>query len=64
MFLFPNSDRLNIRKYIPKELKEFIWKYMGSLFGRKAQEDLETKDFPITKKDVEKAEYFVALCRK
>jgi SAM-dependent methyltransferase len=59
-----NSDRLHIRKLIPKSVKEKIWKYAGSLFGRKAQDELTTKNFPISKKDVENAEYFIAVCKK
>ena len=59
-----NHDRFNARQYIPKEMKELGWKYAGSLFGRKAQDSLKTKNFPITKRVSESTEYFVAVCRK
>lgn len=58
------NDKLGIRKFIPKELKEKFWKYFGSFFGRKTQEELETKDFPIGSESVRLAYYFVAVCRK
>jgi len=59
-----NSDIFGIRKLLPKSLKEKVWKYTGSLVGRATQETLRTEDFPITRKDVNKAEYFIALCQK
>jgi len=59
-----NHDRFNVRQYIPKEVKEKIWKYGGALFGRKVQDSLNTKNFPITKRVSESTEYFVTLCRK
>jgi SAM-dependent methyltransferase len=57
-------DLLGIRKFIPKELKEFIWKYLGNFYGRKTQETLDTKDFPIHAESVKLAFYFVAVCVK
>ena len=41
-------DLLSFCKFLPKELKEHIWKYFGNLFSkRKTQEGLTEKDFPI-----------------
>ena len=41
-------DFVNLRKLFPKELKEFMWKYLGNWFSkRKTQEQLTEKDFPI-----------------
>lgn len=59
-----NSDRFGFRKRIPQPFKEFIWKYAGAFFGRKPQDELTTDNFPVTKKDVADAEYFIAICRK
>jgi len=61
---FVDNDKFGIRKLFPKKIKEKVWKILGGFYGRTKQDFLETKDFPITKKDVEKAEYFVAVCRK
>jgi len=61
---FVKSDIVGIRKIFPKTLKEKIWKYLGSLFGRQSQERLETRDFPIKSGDLSKAEFFVAVCKK
>ncbi len=61
---FVNKDTWGIRKLIPKSVKEKIWKYMGSLYGRKPQDNLETRDFPIKKENVPNAEYFIAVCTK
>lgn len=58
------SDPLGLRKFIPREIKEFAWKYLGNFFGRKTQEILETKDFPIHAESVKLAFYFVAVCTK
>lgn len=60
---FVDTDKLHIRKLIPKKFKEKIWKVVGSPFGRKEQDSLETKDFPITKNN-SYAEYFIAVCKK
>jgi ubiquinone/menaquinone biosynthesis C-methylase UbiE len=61
---FVKSDIMGIRKIIPKALKEKVWKYLGSLFGRQSQESLETRDFPIKSGNLFKAEYLVAVCKK
>ncbi len=61
---FVNTDKIGLRKMIPKSIKEKIWKIVGGFFGRTKQDFLDTKDFPITKSNIEKAEYFVAICRK
>lgn len=58
------SDLMGIRRLVPKTIKEFAWKYLGYFFGRKTQEVLGTKDFPITSKAVKLAYYFVAVCTK
>ncbi|MBU0923017.1 class I SAM-dependent methyltransferase [Patescibacteria group bacterium] len=61
---FVVSDILRIRKIIPQAFKEKVWKCLGGLFGRKSQENLETRDFPIKPGNLSKAEYFVAVCKK
>ena len=61
---FVKGDILRIREIIPKDIKEKVWKYLGSLFGRKDQESLETRDFPIKSGGFSKAEYFVVVCKK
>lgn len=61
---FVKSDVLGIRKIFPRALKEKIWKYLGTFFGRASQESLETKDFPIKSSNLSQAEYFVAICEK
>ena len=61
---FVKSDVVGIRKMIPTTLKEWIWKYLGSLFGRQSQERLITRDFPIRSGNLSKAEYFIAVCKK
>lgn len=43
-----NFDSLGFRKLIPRELKEFMWKYLGNWFSkRKTQENLSEEDFPV-----------------
>lgn len=61
---FAQKDKIGIRKLLPKQLKERIWKYVGGFFGRKEQERLSTKDFPIQSSDINYSDYFVALCQK
>jgi 2-polyprenyl-3-methyl-5-hydroxy-6-metoxy-1,4-benzoquinol methylase len=58
------SDLFSLRKIIPKNVKEFLWKYVGNIFGRKTQENVETSDFPISKKSVRLSFYFIAICQK
>jgi ubiquinone/menaquinone biosynthesis C-methylase UbiE len=60
---FVQTDKLRIRKLIPKEIKEFIWRYLGNLFGRQNQEVLKTTDFPV-RPITTKPNYLVAVCRK
>lgn len=57
-------DKFDIRALIPKSVKEVIWKYLGHFFGRKTQEGLGTKDFPIGSESVRLACYFVAVSQK
>ncbi|MBI3397217.1 class I SAM-dependent methyltransferase [Candidatus Woesebacteria bacterium] len=59
-----DTDIFQIRKIFPRGLKEYIWKYFGAFFGRGPQEQLNFRDFPITKTFVKNAEYFVAICQK
>ncbi|OGM31046.1 hypothetical protein A2630_00020 [Candidatus Woesebacteria bacterium RIFCSPHIGHO2_01_FULL_44_10] len=59
-----DSDRLGIRKLMPRGLKELIWRYFGSFYGRSAQDKLSTLDFPITKVITKDTEYFIAVCKK
>ncbi len=61
---FVDVDKFKLRKLVPKSFKEYIWKYLGSLFGRQAQESLTYKDFIFTNKNVDNAEYFIAICQK
>lgn len=58
------GDTFGVRKFIPRELKEFTWKFLGNFYGRKSQETLGTKDFPIKNKAVKLAFYLVAVCQK
>lgn len=58
-----NSDRLGIRKLIPRSAKEKIWKLIGNRFGRISQEMLSVADFPIVDSNINRCEYFVAVCR-
>lgn len=58
------KDILGIRKLFPRYLKEKIWRFLGALFGREAQEHLSPVDFPITKKGLSSSDYFVAVCSK
>lgn len=61
---FVDMDILRIRKMIPRNYKEKLWKRVGNIFGRKHQEQLSIQDFPISKKGVSKAEYLIAVCKK
>ena len=58
------TDKLGIRKLIPKSVKEKAWKIIGNFAGRKPQEYLDTADFPVTLKNVKMADYFIAVCQK
>ena len=59
-----DKDIFRIRKLFPKSFKEKIWQYTGNLVGRSTQEQLKIEDFPISRKGVEKSEYFIAICQK
>lgn len=59
-----DSDKFGIRKLIPRGAKEKIWKVLGNFNGRKTQEDVGIKDFPIKSKSARNAHYFIALCHK
>lgn len=59
-----NRDLFGIRKLIPKSAKEKVWKYFGNFVGRRAQEVLDERDFPISKKIVSMSDYFIAVCQK
>lgn len=61
---FVQKDKFGFRKLMSKHLKEKIWKYVGGFWGRKEQERLTTKDFPIQSSDIHYSDYFVALCQK
>ena len=56
-------DKFSFRRLLPKSLKEYLWRYLGSFYGRKTQESLTTADFPILPK-VSHCHYFVAICQK
>lgn len=58
------KDILGLRKILPPVWKEKIWKYFGGLFGRASQEILQTQDFQINQKAVEKSDYLIAICLK
>lgn len=58
-----DSDKLGIRKFVPREFKEFIWKYFGAFFGRATQSGLTELDFKIDKLNGKKANYLVAVCK-
>lgn len=53
-------DFLKIRQLLPYQL----YKILSKLFNFSIQEELRVDDFPVLNYDVEKAEVFVAICRK
>lgn len=59
-----DKDKLNLRKLLPRTTKEKIWKQFGGFFGRRAQEQLTTADFPFSQTDVPKSYYLLAVCQK
>lgn len=59
---FVNIDFIKIRKLMPDILKENMWVLFGGLFGRNIQNSLTHKDFPISTKNVNKSENFIAVC--
>ena len=59
-----NIDILNIRKLIPKSIKEYMWILIGNLFGRNVQESLTYKDFSITNSNLDKSDNIIAVCKK
>lgn len=61
---FVQKDKFGLRKLMSKRFREKIWKIVGVFFGRKEQEILTTKDFPIQSSDIHYSDYFVALCQK
>ncbi len=61
---FVDNDKFNLRKLFPRSSKEWLWKYLGSFFGRKTQDEITAKDFLITKSNVTTSEYFIAVCQK
>lgn len=60
---FVDMDKFNIRKIVPKFIKEKMWKQVGAIYGRQSQEHLTVFDFPISKKNVKNAEYFIVVCK-
>lgn len=60
---YVNSDIFNLRKLLPKSIKEKLWTYIGALHGRNNQGQLTWKHFPITK-HVENCDYLLAVCQK
>lgn len=61
---FVDIDILDIRKLFSPEIKEVVWKYIGSPFGRKAQENVSSTDFTFTKRNIDSCEYLIAVCKK
>jgi 2-polyprenyl-3-methyl-5-hydroxy-6-metoxy-1,4-benzoquinol methylase len=57
-------DKFGIRKLFPRDVKEKIWSKIGNYFGRKEQDYLNYTDFPIKKINVDKSNYFIAICQK
>lgn len=57
-------DFLRFRKLFSPDTKEIIWKYLGNLVGRKAQENITNSDYLITKKNLDSSEYLLAVCKK
>lgn len=57
-------DIFGLRKFLPSFLRENMWRYVGTFFGRKDQEHLQVTDFPIDKKKSSQVDYFVAVCLK
>ncbi len=61
---FVDIDIFSIRKRIPQEVKERVWKRVGGLFGRNAQEKVTEKDFIFSKRNINQSEYLIAICKK
>lgn len=57
-------DVLRVRKLLDDDTKEFIWKYVGNMVGRKAQEHVTKSDYIMSKNNLDSAEYLIALCKK
>lgn len=61
---FVDTDVFGLRKLIPRKFKEWIWVYLGAFFGRKKQEDLSWRDFPITRITEKQPDYLILICQK
>lgn len=59
-----SRDKFRIRRLIPKDTKEKVWKYLGNFYGRASQNKLSFSDFPISSYNVSQSEYFIAVCKK
>lgn len=59
-----DKDKFGIRKLIPRNVKEQIWRIFGNFVGRKTQEYVDINDFPINLDSTKVAHYFIALCQK
>ncbi|OGH16742.1 MAG: hypothetical protein A3C30_00160 [Candidatus Levybacteria bacterium RIFCSPHIGHO2_02_FULL_40_18] len=58
-----SKDKFRLRKLIPKNIKEEIWKYLGDFYGRTSQNKLSFNDFPIGADNVSQSDYFIAICK-
>jgi ubiquinone/menaquinone biosynthesis C-methylase UbiE len=61
---FVNRDIFGLRKMVPRNIKEYIWRNVGLLFGNRNQTRLTYKDFKISKCYLPNCECLVAVCRK
>lgn len=59
-----DKDVLFLRKLIPQNAKETLWRSIADLFGNKEQKDLVSDDFPISKEKIGNCNYFIAVCKK
>lgn len=57
-------DIFNIRFILSREKREVLWKSLGALFGRQAQEKISIDDFNIRTRNINSSEYLIAVCRK
>lgn len=56
-------DIFGLRKLITKQHRENLWKIIGNIFGRRKQEGLSKKDFPV-RKYKKRADYFIIVCKR
>lgn len=60
---YVDIDYFGIRKLIPKTLKESLWRFVGNIYGRRSQNDLDISDFKIGRV-MNDCEYIIGVCQK